>query len=96
MKEAEMCYSSIPALQEFVAPQSTLDPSRMNVMAEGLLQVQMDLSRCIMFEEEWHNSDDPRVRYIRSAMSCIAEIYDEFAKIEEARLQYAKALQSMQ
>lgn len=94
MKEAELCYSSIPALQEFVAPQSTLDPSRMNVMAEGLLQAQMDLSRCIMFEDE--NTDDPRVRYIRYAMSCIADIYNEFCKIEDARLQYAKAVQSMQ
>ena len=80
-------YSPIPALHNLIAvPDNECgDKSRLQLLSEGLLRAQMNLSRVIIYGEESGNANVPMVR---DAMNLIADIYDEFCTIEKSRKDY--------
>ena len=94
MNADNILYSPIPALQKFVAPDDD-EPSRMEILSDGLLRVQMDLARVIMYSDE-NYSTCPHAKRVRFAMSLIADIYDEFQNIKEAREKYMQKLTELE
>ena len=90
-----VCYSNIPALNEFITPEDGND-SHMQVLSRALLKEQMNLSRIIMYGEENAATIDERyIPFIRSTMSLIADIYDVFEGMECQRLKYSEAIHSL-
>lgn len=87
-----VCYSPIPALHDFVCiPDECGSESRLQILSQGLLRSQMNLSRIIMYAED----NNPHVPIVRDAMNIIADIYDAFSDIEASRLKYIEAMKSL-
>ena len=90
-----VCYSNIPALNEFITPEDG-NASHMQVLSQALLKEQMNLSRIIMYGEENAALIDSRyIPFIRSTMSLIADIYGVFEGLECSRLKYSEAISTL-
>ena len=90
MNADNILYSPVPALQAFVAAEAP-DESRMELLSGNLLKAQMNLSRVVMYGEESEHTT-----LIRYAMSVIADVYDEFQGIEEARQKYIQKMTELE
>lgn len=96
MNTSDVCYSPVPAVQEFLVPEG-INPSRIQVLSNALLVSQMNLSRIIMYGEcGAANVDDQYISFIRKAMSLNADIYNVFQGIEASRMKYLEAMKGLE
>lgn len=93
--EKNVCYSQVPAVQDFLSPDG-FNSSRLNTIRNALLESQMNLSRIIMYGEcGGADINDEYITYIRQSMSVNADIYNILTNIDESCKQFVAAMDSI-